>query len=117
MGASGVGTSTLGVALSKRLPHTHLDTDNYYWLDKFTKKREIPERRKLLEKDLTINEKWILSGAVCGWGDNLKSYFDLVVFLWIPQEIRLERLRHREFQRYGNEVLAGGSKYEQSKAF
>lgn len=54
---------------------------------------------------------------MCGWGDNLKSYFDLVVFLWIPQEIRLERLRHREFQRYGNEVLAGGSKYEQSKAF
>ncbi|MCY8239582.1 MULTISPECIES: AAA family ATPase [Bacillus] len=117
LGASGVGTSTLGAALSKCLPHTHLDTDNYYWLDKFTKKREIPERRKLLEKDLTINEKWILSGAVCGWGDNLKSYFDLVVFLWIPQEIRLERLRHREFQRYGNEVLAGGSKYEQSKAF
>lgn len=71
----------------------------------------------MLEKDLTINEKWILSGAVCGWGDNLKSYFDLVVFLWIPQDIRLERLRHREFQRYGNEVLAGGSKYEQSKAF
>ncbi|MBN7744687.1 hypothetical protein JYA35_19085 [Bacillus velezensis] len=117
LGASGVGTSTLGAALSKCLPHTHLDTDNYYWLDKFTKKREIPERRKLLEKDLTINEKWILSGAVCGWGDNLKSYFDLVVFLWIPQDIRLERLRHREFKRYGNEVLAGGSKYEQSKTF
>ncbi|MEC2176437.1 hypothetical protein P9G41_17400, partial [Bacillus amyloliquefaciens] len=49
LGASGVGTSTLGVALSKHLPHTHLDTDDYYWTDKFTKKREIPERRKLLE--------------------------------------------------------------------
>ena len=39
LGASGVGTSTLGVALSKHLPHTHLDTDDYYWTDKFTKKR------------------------------------------------------------------------------
>lgn len=77
LGASGVGTSTLGVALSKHLPHTHLDTDDYYWTDKFTKKREIPERRKLLEKDLTINEKWILSGAVCGWGDDLKVILTL----------------------------------------
>lgn len=81
------------------------------------KKREIPEKRKLLEKDLTINEKWILSGAVCGWGDNLKSYFDLVVFLWIPQDIRPERLRHREFQRYGNEVLAGAVNMNNQKHF
>lgn len=72
MGASGVGTSTLGVALSKRLPHTHLDTDNYYWLDKFTKKEKFLKEESCLKKDLTINEKWILSGAVCGWGDNLK---------------------------------------------
>lgn len=37
--------------------------------------------------------------------------------MWIPQDIRLERLRQREFQRYGNEILAGGSKYDQSKDF
>ncbi|WP_042221811.1 ATP-binding protein [Oceanobacillus manasiensis] len=117
MGASGVGTSILGFSLSKVLPHTYLDTDDYFWTTKFTKQREVPERRRLLEKDLSRNENYILSGAVCGWGDKFKSYFDLVIFLWIPQDIRLERLQQREFQRYGNEVLAGGSKYEQSKTF
>ncbi|MFD2216604.1 AAA family ATPase [Metabacillus endolithicus] len=117
MGASGSGTSTLGSSLSNVLPHRHLDTDDYFWTTKFTKQRKVAERRKMLKNDLSQNEDWILSGAVCGWGDNFKSYFDCVIFLWIPQDIRLERLKQREFQRYGNEILAGGSKYEQSKTF
>jgi hypothetical protein len=41
----------------------------------------------------------------------------LVIFLSIPQNIRLERLQQREFKRYGNEILAGGSKHEQYKTF
>lgn len=117
MGAAGSGTSTLGEVLSKVLPHTHFDTDDYFWITKFTEQRKVPERREMLKKDLLLYDKWILSGAVCGWGDNFKPCFDLVIFLWIPQDIRLARLQQREFERYGNEVLAGGEKYDQSKAF
>ncbi|UYX52536.1 hypothetical protein M3Y14_30050 [Bacillus thuringiensis] len=116
-GAAGSGTSTLGASLSKELPHIHLDTDDYFWTNKFTEQRPMPERREMLRHDLSIYQNWILSGAVCGWGDNFKSYFDLVIFLWIPQNVRLERLQQREFQRYGNDIVAGGSKYDQSKAF
>lgn len=54
------------------------------------------------------------SGAVCGWGDRLKPRFDLVIFLNVPNEIRLERLRQREAMRYGDAVLPGGSMYEGS---
>lgn len=50
LGASGVGTSTLGVALSKHLPHTHLDTDDYYWTDKFTKKEKFLKEESCLKK-------------------------------------------------------------------
>ncbi len=117
LGASGAGTTTLGSSLSKVLAHTHLDSDDYFWTTKFTKQRDVPERRMLLEKDLSLYENWILSGAVCGWGDHFKHYFDLVIFLSIPQDIRLERLKQREFERYGNEIVAGGSKYDQSKTF
>ena len=116
-GAAGSGTSTLGASLSNILPHIHLDTDDYFWATKFSKQREVPERREMLKEDLLTHENWILSGAVCGWGDNFKPFFDLVIFLWIPTDIRLERLRQREFQRYGGEVLAGGSKHNQSEAF
>ena len=42
IGAAGSGTTTLGIELANVLPHVHLDTDKYYWLDNknFTKKRE-----------------------------------------------------------------------------
>lgn len=117
IGASGSGTSTLGSSLSQVLPHKHLDTDDYFWITKYTEQSEIPRRKQMLGTDISLNEKLILSGAVCGWGDEFKSEFDLIVFLWIPQDIRLARLKEREFERYGNEVLAGGSKYEESKSF
>ena len=117
LGAAGSGTSTLGASLAKVLPYTHLDTDDYFWITKFTEQRPIPERKQTLSEDLLHYEKWILSGAVCGWGDSFNSCFDLVIFLWVPPEIRIARLQKREVERYGKEARFGGSKYGQSQVF
>ncbi|MEK4465611.1 MULTISPECIES: AAA family ATPase [Paenibacillus] len=117
MGASGVGTSTLGYELAKVLPHVQLDSDDYFWEHKFTKQREVNARLAKLTSDLTHKEPWILSGAVCGWGDGLRPLFDLVIFLGLPPEIRLDRLRAREYERYGDHILPGGSKYEAYQTF
>jgi hypothetical protein len=43
--------------------------------------------------------------------------FELVVFLWVPQDVRMERLRRRELARFGVRILPGGDMYEQSQAF
>ncbi|MFD0679337.1 MULTISPECIES: ATP-binding protein [unclassified Paenibacillus] len=117
LGASGSGASTLGKDLSSILPHVNLDGDDYFWIEKFTEKRGLKDRVRLLKEDLSYYKQWILSGSVCGWGDELKSAFDLVIFIYIPKDIRLQRLEKREYQRYGDEILPGGSMYEQSKAF
>ncbi|MHA6530007.1 AAA family ATPase [Paenibacillus sp. BAC0078] len=117
LGASGAGTSTLGRALAGRLSYAHLDSDDYFWKHKYTEQTEITERLSRIKHDLDTREPWILSGAVCGWGDGLRSSFDLVVFLWIPPEIRLARLRAREYGRYGKEILPGGSQFEATQAF
>lgn len=117
MGASGVGTSTLGQELAKVLPYAHLDSDDYFWEHKFTMQSEVNGRLRRIQQDLTLKESWILSGAVCGWGDGLRPFFDLVIFLWIPQEIRLDRLRVREYARYGDQILLGGSKFEANQTF
>ncbi|MDF2927436.1 MAG: hypothetical protein K0R57_6350 [Paenibacillaceae bacterium] len=116
-GASGSGTSTLGKVLAQHLPHAVFDGDDYFWLKKFTVQRERPLRLQLLTHDLNQHEQWMLTGAVCGWGDELKSLFDLVIFLGVPTEVRLDRIKQREFGRYGEKVLPGGSMHEQSKAF
>ena len=119
IGAAGSGTSTLGEALSSVLPHIHLDTDSYYFSDgiEFTEKRSIPERIVLLKKDFYVNSQWILTGSLYEWGDELKDYFDLVIYLWIPEDIRLKRLKQREFERYGEEIYPGGNRHIKSSEF
>jgi adenylate kinase family enzyme len=110
LGASGSGTTTLAQELCKELHYTHFDTDDYFWLKTelpFTKIRNVNERIELLQKELSQHEKWILSGCLCGWGDVFIPYFDLVVFLFIPQKLRMERLIEREKKRHGNKILVG----------
>jgi adenylate kinase family enzyme len=120
LGASGTGSTTLGYALAARLQCPHFDTDAYYWLPTdppFTHERERTDRQRLLMDALTAQDTWVLSGSLCGWGDVAIPLFELVVFLWIPQHIRLERLHHRERERYGTRMLPGGDMYASSQAF
>jgi adenylate kinase family enzyme len=120
VGASGSGTTTLGRALARRLAFTHLDTDDFYWLPSdppFQHVRERGARQALLGAALSREPGWVLSGSLCGWGDGFIPLFDLVVFLWIPPEVRMARLRERERTRYGAAIDPGGPSYEASQAF
>ena len=119
-GASGSGTSTLGRAVAARTGFRFMDTDDYYWLPAepmYTLKRPIPERLALMERDLDDCGGVVLSGSLAGWGDPLIPRFTLAVRLVTPTPVRLERLRQREYARYGERVLPGGDLYEQSQAF
>jgi adenylate kinase family enzyme len=110
LGASGVGTSTLGEALAENLNYNHFDTDDYYWLPpkySFIQARERTERQNLLMSDLKKCDKWVLSGSLCGWGDIFIPTFDVVIYLWIPKDIRIKRLIQREKQRYGEDIKPG----------
>lgn len=120
VGASGAGTSTLGRALAERLGAAHHDTDDFFWLPTdppFEKIRERGERQALLGAALARRPAWVLSGSLCGWGDMFIPCFELVVFLWLPPEIRLARLRDRERERYGAAVAPDGPRHGASEAF
>ena len=120
LGASGSGTTTLGRALAERLPCLHFDKDDYFWVPTdppFTHQRERTERQQLLIDDLTTHDAWVVSGSLCGWGDVAIPLFELVVFLWIPQDRRMARLRQREHERFGERILPGGDMYKKSQQF
>lgn len=68
----------------------------------------------MLGRALAESPSWVLSGSLCGWGDPLISNFELVVFLFVPTEVRLARLRAREVQRYGSEAIAPAGVLHQS---
>jgi adenylate kinase family enzyme len=109
-GASGSGTTTLGVHLARCLHVPQFDTDAYFWLPTdppFTTKRPEGERVRLLEAEFSRSAGWVLSGSLMGWADVLMPYFDLVVFLYVPPEARIARLMERERERFGDAIHDG----------
>ena len=112
LGAPGSGVTTLGRALAQTLGIPHFDTDDYHWFTDdalpYRRRRNPDHRRQLLSKDLDSHESWVLSGALCGWGDVFIPRFQAVVYCWLPADIRLARIREREIARYGAERLTPG---------
>jgi len=113
LGASGSGTTTLGRALSVRRNCRFLDTDDYFWKAKYSEVNKAEDRITLIRNEIGDAERWVLSGSLCGWGDIFIELFDLVVFIYLPNEIRMARLKERERLRYGNDILPGGNRYSE----
>lgn len=119
-GASGAGTTTLGVALAEHLRARYFDSDAYFWQPTdppFTTPRPREDRIALLSQDLAGVHAWVLSGSMIGWGDALVSEFTLAVYLRIPPEVRMQRIVARERQRYGARIEVGGDMHSQSRQF
>lgn len=119
-GASGSGTSTLGRALAERLGIAHFDSDSFYWHrseNPFSSRRTRDERIQLLQATVAGLENWVLSGSLCGWGDPIIPAFTHAIFVSLDPETRMQRLRAREFQRYGEQIFEGGERYTSTQTF
>ncbi|HEY0273656.1 MAG TPA: hypothetical protein VGC22_10760 [Chitinophaga sp.] len=104
-GASGAGSTTQGKDLSGVLSIPFFDTDDYFWAPAsipFTERRSPTERNRLLKAALEPYDSWIIGGSLVSWGPEWKTAFDLAVFLYVPHDLRMERLRARELARYGD---------------
>ena len=143
-GASGSGTTTLGSAIADRHGHRHLDTDDYLWEPSdppYTTLRAPIDRIRLMEAELDGVEtgdgaaaresgsasqcgdptrapnRWVITGSLDGWGDVLIPRFDLVVWLLVPEEVRIARLQTRERADFGARIDPGGDMHEIYEAF
>lgn len=119
-GASGSGTSTLGKAIAENYGYRQLDTDDYFWLPTdppFVTSRERPERLRLLREDLDTADKAVISGSLYDWGDGVLPEVTLGVRVITPTEVRIERLRAREYARFGERIREGGDMYQDHLEF
>ncbi len=111
MGASGAGVTSLGRALADALAVSHHDADDYFWrptTPPYLEVREVADRLRLMREVFLDRADWVLSGSLDGWGDSIIPLFDLVVFLYAPTDVRLQRLRARESTRFGPDAIAPG---------
>ncbi|MCP1300340.1 AAA family ATPase [Chryseobacterium sp. S0630] len=107
-GASGSGVTTLGKALSGELNIEYFDSDDFFWLTTqypFTERQNPKIRNTSVSEKLHTTENWIFGGSIIHWGENVFPEFDLIIFLYLPSELRMERLRKREYERYGDELI------------
>lgn len=118
-GASGSGTSTLGRSVATALGYDALDGDDFYWLPTtppYREKRAPDERLATLCAALT--PQCVVSGSVVNWGDGIENAFDLIVYLWVPPDERVDRLRRRELAELGfvdEEFLAWAAQYDEGQ--
>ena len=106
IGAAGVGTTTLARALAGRLRVPHLDSDSYFWIPtvpSFKLKRDKPVRDARLREDLERLDDWAWSGSAVSWNHGAEARIQLCVFLTLPRELRMGRLKARE-QRYHHDL-------------
>lgn len=112
LGAPGAGTTSLGKALAQRLGCPHFDTDDVYWFTDdelpYRRKRNPDHRRQILAERLNSSDNWVLSWSPSAAGDVFAPQFDLVVWLWLPADVRIPRIEQRERLRYGDARLDPG---------
>ncbi|WP_420385774.1 AAA family ATPase [Roseivirga sp.] len=119
-GGSGAGTTTLAASLAEQLGYTHFDVDDFYWV-----KTQVPYQIKIarsqridnLKRALNAVDNAIVSGSLVSWGEYWSSAFDLAVLLRLPQNVRMNRLKKRELERYGDSLLKDPEMQAKSQEF
>lgn len=114
-GASGSGATTLGKNLSLHFGIPFLDADDYYWKNTnlpFQEPNPLEIRKSLLKSALLNYSDWIISGSLTSWGDEIKDEFSCAIYLYVPQEERIRRIKKREQERFNHRVELGGDMYE-----
>ena len=120
-GCAGSGKTTLGRELARLLHFHPIDLDTYYWRwdtkIPYSIFRSDEEIINDLMSEITKHPDFVMSGMMGSIRGPFLPLFDLAVLLSVPYEIRMGRLRAREFARYGDRVLVGGDMYESSNQF
>ena len=119
-GASGSGTTTLARYICQNLPYTLMDTDDYFWLPTdppFTQTRDKEERIRLMRADMEKAGRVVISGSLVDWGDVFIPYFTLCIRLVTQTQVRLQRIRQRERERFGARINLGGDMYQNHQDF
>lgn len=121
-GLNGAGKSTLGKALAEKLQFHFIDNEDLYfpktdlnYIYAFSRTRE--EVGKLLLEEIKTHENFIYTSVTGDYGEEVRSLFRYIVYIYLPREIRIQRVKDRSFQRFGDRILPGGDLYESEERF
>ena len=119
-GANGSGKTTLGRELARILNFKRMDHEDYCFRKSeipYTDERSYEECVNLMLADIKECGSFVISSVTGNFGDEITSMYKLAVYISVPLEIRMERIKQRELDKFGDRVLKGGDMYEQQLKF
>ena len=135
-GLNGSGKSTLGKALSEKLGFRFIDNENLYFpgcrgeqqAELATSPKTDPnyiyasprsrnEVEILLMDEVRTYKNFVFAAVKGDYGKEILPLYNYAVLIDVPKEIRMQRVRNRAFQQFGDRMLKGGDLYEQEEAF
>lgn len=120
VGGNGSGKTTLGKYLAELLGYKHMDVEDYYFHNStipYTKPRTKEEVQNLILADIETHHRFIVSSVNADMGCTINAFYECIVYIDVPLDIRLERIKARAFDKFGDRVLEGGDMYEQEQHF
>ena len=121
-GLNGSGKSTLGKTLAEKLDFHFVDIEDLYFPKMnssyvYSSSRTHAEVEKLLFDEIKAHENFVLASVKGDFGKHIYPFFQYAVLIDVPRDIRIQRVRDRSFQKFGNRMLIGGDLYEQEEKF
>ena len=121
-GLNGSGKSTLGKALAEKLEIQFIDNEDLYFPKTdpnymFASPRTQKQAAELLFREINAHGHFVFASVKGDYGEIFYPFFCCAVLIHVPKEIRLQRVRDRSFQKFGNRMLAGGDLHEQEERF
>ena len=119
-GLNGSGKTTLAGAVAKNLNFIHMDIEQYYFTstyNPYASSRTKEEVERLLLEDIKNNPCFVFSAVNGNMTQEINENYTLVVYLDVPLDVRMKRIRQRAIDKFGDRVLPGGDMYEQEEKF
>lgn len=121
-GLNGSGKSTLGKILAKKINYLHKDIEDYYFNDdsdyKYNKDKTKDKQTviKLIEEDFEKYNNIVFTACKGNYG-NINKKYDLAIYLKVPKEERIKRIKERSYKQFHDRILPNGDLYLQEKKF
>ncbi len=119
-GANGSGKTTLGRELARILEFKHIDHEDYAFYESdipYTNPRTEDECIELMLADIEKYGSFVLSAVTGDFGDIISQCYELAIYLNAPHDLRMERIKQREIDRFSDRVLEGGDMLRDNKNF
>ena len=121
-GLNGSGKSTLGKALAKELDYHFIDNEYLFFSrtennQPYANPRSRGEAEQIFAQEVSEHDSFVFAAVTGDYGKDIHNLYQYAILLEVPKDIRMQRIKNRSFQKFGNRMLPGGDLYESEEAF